>query len=183
MARSLEEMALLNITLNAANGWVWQTAWRLVGPTTRPDIPRKAPFNVNQFYRYPMNRVVAIFEEDGQVEAALRDLQRAGVDLAKVNVLSGRDGARLLDRSGASHGVGARLLRVLQLGGAFEGETLRQHAAALEAGGSVVYVPVISDDDEQRVADALRRSGGTYLVRYRRWTIDLLPSLPPDRAH
>ena len=33
MARTLEEMAFLNITLNAANGWPWQSAWKLVGPT------------------------------------------------------------------------------------------------------------------------------------------------------
>jgi 8-hydroxy-5-deazaflavin:NADPH oxidoreductase len=33
MARSLEELALLNITLNARNGWAWQSAWKLVGPT------------------------------------------------------------------------------------------------------------------------------------------------------
>lgn len=33
MARSLEEMAFLNITLNVANGWPWQSAWKLVGPT------------------------------------------------------------------------------------------------------------------------------------------------------
>jgi len=33
MARSLEEMAFLNITLNAANGWPWQSGWKLVGPT------------------------------------------------------------------------------------------------------------------------------------------------------
>jgi predicted dinucleotide-binding enzyme len=33
MARSLEELALLNITLNARNGWTWQSAYRLVGPT------------------------------------------------------------------------------------------------------------------------------------------------------
>jgi hypothetical protein len=32
-ARSLEEMALVNVTLNAANGWSWQTGWQLVGPT------------------------------------------------------------------------------------------------------------------------------------------------------
>jgi predicted dinucleotide-binding enzyme len=32
-ARSLEEMAFLNITLNAGNGWVWQTGWQLAGPT------------------------------------------------------------------------------------------------------------------------------------------------------
>ncbi len=33
MARGLEEMAFLHITLNATNGWVWQSAWQLVGPT------------------------------------------------------------------------------------------------------------------------------------------------------
>jgi 8-hydroxy-5-deazaflavin:NADPH oxidoreductase len=33
MARSLEEMAFLNITLNARNGWSWQSAWKLAGPT------------------------------------------------------------------------------------------------------------------------------------------------------
>jgi hypothetical protein len=33
MARALEEMAFLNIALNAANGWPWQSGWKLVGPT------------------------------------------------------------------------------------------------------------------------------------------------------
>ena len=32
-ARSLEELAFLNISLNAANGWAWQSAFQLVGPT------------------------------------------------------------------------------------------------------------------------------------------------------
>ena len=32
MARSLEELAFLNISLNAGNGWSWQSAFRLVGP-------------------------------------------------------------------------------------------------------------------------------------------------------
>ncbi len=32
MARALEEMAFLNISLNAANGWTWQSAWTLAGP-------------------------------------------------------------------------------------------------------------------------------------------------------
>jgi NADPH-dependent F420 reductase len=34
MARTLEAMALLNISLNIRNGWSWQTAWKLLGPTT-----------------------------------------------------------------------------------------------------------------------------------------------------
>lgn len=33
MARHLEGMAFINIRLNAANGWSWQSGWKLVGPT------------------------------------------------------------------------------------------------------------------------------------------------------
>jgi predicted dinucleotide-binding enzyme len=32
-ARALELMAYLNITLNARNGWPWQSGWKLLGPT------------------------------------------------------------------------------------------------------------------------------------------------------
>ena len=35
MARTLEAMAWLNISLQLQNGWTWQTSWRLVGPTTK----------------------------------------------------------------------------------------------------------------------------------------------------
>jgi predicted dinucleotide-binding enzyme len=31
-AQALEHMAFLNISLNAANGWSWQSGWKLVGP-------------------------------------------------------------------------------------------------------------------------------------------------------
>ena len=34
MARTLEELALANISLDARNGWTWQSAFRLVGPQT-----------------------------------------------------------------------------------------------------------------------------------------------------
>ena len=33
MARALEAMAALNISLNMRNEWSWQTGWKLVGPT------------------------------------------------------------------------------------------------------------------------------------------------------
>lgn len=37
MARTLEEMAFLNISLNASHGWPWQSAFKLVGPTSSAD--------------------------------------------------------------------------------------------------------------------------------------------------
>lgn len=33
MARALEALAYLNISLNSRNGWPWQSGWKLVGPT------------------------------------------------------------------------------------------------------------------------------------------------------
>jgi 8-hydroxy-5-deazaflavin:NADPH oxidoreductase len=32
-ARSLEHLGLLNMVLNARNGWPWQSGWKLLGPT------------------------------------------------------------------------------------------------------------------------------------------------------
>ena len=33
MARALEGMAMLNISLQIANGWPWGSSWKLIGPT------------------------------------------------------------------------------------------------------------------------------------------------------
>ena len=35
MARALEALAILNISLNMSNGWPWQAGWKLVGPTEK----------------------------------------------------------------------------------------------------------------------------------------------------
>ena len=138
-------------------------------------------FNVNQFYRYPMNRVAAIFDDLEGATAALPQLEQAGFDLTAVNVLSGREGARLLNLEGTGQGPWARALRVLQRGGAFEGETLRIHDSALRNDQAVVFVPVRNDGEEQDAARILHLCGGYSLLRYRRWTIDPLPGIQLQR--
>jgi predicted dinucleotide-binding enzyme len=35
LAGALEDLALLNIGLNARQGWSWQSGWKLVGPTSK----------------------------------------------------------------------------------------------------------------------------------------------------
>jgi len=134
-------------------------------------------FNVNQFYRYPMNRVAAIFEDHTGITAALPRLEQAGFDLTGVTVLSGREGARLLNREGDGQGLWARALRVLQRGGAFEGETLRIHDTALRNDQAIAFVPVRNDREEQHAARILHQCGGRSIFRFRRWTIDPLPGI------
>ena len=152
----------------------------LVGPLHGAGSSESTPgagFNVNLFYRYPMNRVAAIFDDLAVVTAALPQLEQAGFDLTGVNVLSGREGARLLNLKGAGQGLWVRVLRVLQRGGAFEGETLRIHDSALRNDRAIVFVPVRNDGEEQHAARILYRCGGRSMFRLHRWTIDPLPGI------
>ena len=152
----------------------------LVGPLHGAGSSESTPgagFNVNLFYRYPMNRVAAIFDDLAVVTAALLQLEQAGFDLTGVNVLSGREGARLLNLKGAGQGLWVRVLRVLQRGGGFEGETLRIHDSALRNDRAIVFVPVRNDGEEQHAARILHRCGGRSMFRFHRWTIDPLPGI------
>jgi hypothetical protein len=129
--------------------------------------------NEDRFYRYPMHRVVAIIDDERRVGTALHALQQAGLDVTAVNVLSGPDGARLLDRTGAQHGLRARLLRLTQRG-AYEGTALQAHESALNNGQQVIYVPVQGDPERRRVVDILRAAGGHDLLHFRRWGVEEL---------
>ncbi len=129
--------------------------------------------NEDRFYRYPMNRVVASIDDDAGLDASLRALQASGIDVTQVHVLSGADGARLLDQSGKRHGVRGRLLRLLQRG-AYESDALLAHERVLKQGGHVIYVPVHTSDERSRVVDILRRSSGHDLMHFRRWSIERL---------
>jgi hypothetical protein len=131
--------------------------------------------NEDRFYRYPKNRVVAVIADDAHLSAALRDLERVGVNMPDVNVLSGEEGARLLDRTGTGHGLRARLLRAFQRG-AYEVDALRAHERALQAGQHVVYVPVRDERQARRVADVLRSADGHYLLYFGAWSIGQLPA-------
>lgn len=123
------------------------------------------------FYRYPMQRLVAVLDEEAGVDEALQRLRGIGVDLSAVHVLSGTTGAALLDRRGEEHGLMARLLRLLQWTSS-EDDTLEIHDRALRDGGHVLYVPVRGEDRKERVAEALRAAGGHHLVYFGRFTTE-----------
>lgn len=129
--------------------------------------------NEKRFYRYPMRRVVAVIDDDAGVRSAVDALQRAGVNVTKVHVLSGPEGARLLDRTGTGTGLRARLLRFVQRG-AFEGNALEAHERALNHGHHVLFVPVRDEEQVARVTDVLRSAGGHHLLRFRMWSIEIL---------
>jgi hypothetical protein len=130
--------------------------------------------NEPRFYRYPMRRVVAIIDDSGSLEAILEDLETAGIDVSAVNVLSGQEGARLLDRTGVIHGLRGRLLRLTQKT-AYEHEALAAHEKALIKGRHVLYVPVRRSDQRERVVDIIRDHGGYGIIHFKRWVIEHIP--------
>ena len=123
------------------------------------------------FYRYPMQRLVAVLDDGTGVDEALQQLRGIGVDLSAVHVLSGTEGAALLDRRGKRHGPKARLLRLLQWT-ASENDALEVHDRALRDGGHVLYVPVRGEDRKEQVAEGLRAAGGHHLVYFGRFTTE-----------
>jgi hypothetical protein len=130
--------------------------------------------NEKRFYRYPLHRIVAVVDDAPNLGLALSDLGAAGYDVSKVNVLSGPQGARLLDPIGVRHGLRGRFLRWRQ-GYGYETDALGVHTDALVNGRHVIYVPVNGDRERQLVVDVLRARGGHHLLHFRRWTIEELP--------
>jgi hypothetical protein len=133
--------------------------------------------NEPRFYRYPMRRVAAVIDDSASLEATLQELETAGIDLSAVNVLSGPEGARLLDRTGTSHGLRGRLLRLAQWT-ASEYEALDAHEKALIDGGHVLYIPLKGSDQRRRVVNIIRDHGGYWITHFRPWVIERFPSGP-----
>ena len=134
----------------------------------------KPRHNQKRHYRYPMHRIVAVIDDDAGTEAALNALPDAGVDVAAVDVLSGPEGARLLDTTGTRHGLRGRLLRLVQQG-AYEGNALQTHDEALRAGGNVIYVPVRATTSVTWSSTSSTQPGARCALYFRRWNVDLLP--------
>ena len=131
--------------------------------------------NEPRFYRYPMRRVVSIIDDTSSLEAILKDLASSGIDVSTVNVLSGQEGARLLDRSGATRGLRGRVLRLLQKS-AYEYEALVEHETALNAGRHVLYVPVRTRRQRRQVVDIMRNHGGYGMTYFSRWSVEHIPT-------
>ena len=78
------------------------------GAPTMTTIDRQPLRNAHRFTLYPMFRVAAILDDADDTRTALDTLEQAGVDLSTVDLLTGREEARALGRTGRRRGWGAR---------------------------------------------------------------------------
>jgi hypothetical protein len=133
---------------------------------------RQPLLDERRIHRYPMFRVAAILHDADDTRAALDALERDGVDVSRVDLLTGQEGARRPDRSGRAPGWGARLLRLLRRG-AYEREALQAHERALAEGCNVIFVPARGNEESYRIVDILRAAGGRYVLHVHPWNVAL----------
>ena len=116
----------------------------------------------DHFIPYPFNKVTAVLDSPQELDSSLAALEGAGVDVNAVEVLCGQRGADTLDVTGAKHGLGARLARML-LNLTSEADTIRDYAKHLEAGHFVIMVPVTSEVPKETIVESLRQNHAKHI--------------------
>ena len=101
--------------------------------------------NVDEFRHRPVNELAALLPDEPAVDAVMKDLQTAKVNVSTVRVLHGEEGARILDPTGAEHGFATRIVRWLQTRG-YDRNILDVYEEALDNGEALITVPCAQAD-------------------------------------
>ena len=129
----------------------------------------------SDFIFYPINKVVGIIDDPGDVEAALRELRAAGFTADEIEVLTGEAGAHRLDVRGEAHGPLARSVRALQkLLGDYEGAHVRRHEREFLAGHYGVGVTAAKPERREKVLEILKSHRGHFINFYGPLSMEVL---------
>src|SRR3954468_21922906 len=139
------------------------------GPDRQRVRPAPAMSTTPPFDRFPYPRqlVVGVFDDEQDLQRALKGLQRSGFGADRYEVLHGEQDARSLDLTGEAHGLRGNVIRTMQAVSSDDLDHVRRHVEHLLAGDHVVAVAVGEDEDAKRqAADALRAAGGAFINYY-----------------
>lgn len=127
-----------------------------------------------EFLEYPTHKVIGVFADWDQAEAAIRRLTADGWSREQIGVLAGQEGAKRLDATGERHGLLAQLSRIFQNFADLDAKHTARHEQELMAG----HILVAADgEDEERRAQASRTmqaAGGYFINYYGKWWVENL---------
>lgn len=127
------------------------------------------------FVGYPMDRMLAIFEGEGDARAATASLADSGY--SEVNRYAGADGALKIDSRGTEHGLASLAERTIDHL-ASDVSDLSKYDEAVRLGHVVIGVLVEDGDRRQDVADILHRHRARDVCHFGSFAAE---SMPVDR--
>jgi hypothetical protein len=124
---------------------------------------------MSRFIGYPSRQVVAVFDDRGAADRAVMALRAAGVAQRSIETYAGAADAELFDSTGARHGLGARLRRVMQFSLMDQLPAMAWYEAALREGKVVLAVRTTSRAGTLEVVEAMKAAGGHFINRFGRF--------------
>ncbi|MBW8769346.1 MAG: hypothetical protein JF589_06315 [Gemmatimonadetes bacterium] len=123
---------------------------------------------------YPEQQVLAVFDDEEALAAAIEELTRVGVPDSDLDVACGTERADALRASTGRSGLANLAIRIAdQLGiKNTEMEAKARYEEAMRAGGYVLRVSAPTDEQKSQVVEALQRHGAHGISYFSKFTIE-----------
>jgi hypothetical protein len=121
-----------------------------------------------RFIGYPDRQVLAVLDDEDAVQRAVAAVTAVGVPNGDVETFSGEADAERFDATGASHGLLARLRRVVQFSLMDQLPALAWYEAALRENRHVIAVRTVDRRATLGVVNALMGAGAHFINRFGR---------------
>ena len=123
------------------------------------------------FEGYPRDHLVGIVENEEAAKKLADELTQQGVP--DVQILSGAEGAEVLDSDGSEHGVFGRLMRTVERMSA-EIDHLREYERAVREGSAVVVVPAKEAPLREQATEIYRKHNARFVNYFGSMTVELV---------
>jgi hypothetical protein len=132
------------------------------------------PPQPSRFIGYPSRRILTVIDRAAAAEAAVAELQAAGVAAEAITVLHGPADADRMDGMGSVQGWRRRLRRLTEFTVMDQLPDFVLYEHALRDGRTVLSVEARSDEDKRRAHAIVRRHDGHFTNYYGRFATEEL---------
>jgi hypothetical protein len=123
------------------------------------------------FEGYPRDHLVGIVDNEAAATKLAAELNLQGV--TDVQILSGEEGAEMLDSDGSEHGLFGRLLRTVERMSA-EIDHLREYERAVREGSAVVVALAKEEPLRETATEIFRKHDARFVNYFGSMTVELV---------
>lgn len=108
----------------------------------------------------PINRVVAVFDNEQNLESARHDLLKEGITAEQIRVMQGEQDAKRVDTSTKWF--------------ADTDEEIQRYQDELRAGSTVVSLPVTDEVGREKLHSILKRNEARLITHFGQWVTEMM---------